>query len=163
QSIEDVFSARIWQPALGCMLLLIFFEAAFSTVRSFEGLAYDLAFWFAVLTLDWLVALCWMQFIRIWSELRELLQALERHPLRKAFARLQKQVAWVPRVTKPTEHRYLMTSRCVGTLLLLASLYETASTPILDIRTTLKEAGGVDELYGKVVSGSAKDPDVVDS
>src|SRR5215471_5737583 len=83
--------------------------AAFSA-RSLESRPYDFLCCFVLVTLYWLVALCWIQFIQVWLKLRKWLESLEIHPLREAFSRLEKQVNWVPLVTNPPSHTLLITS-----------------------------------------------------
>jgi hypothetical protein len=160
ESIKDVFSSRIWMPAFFFLLLWFVFQWPPSSVRSLEGRWYDSAFWFAVIMLDWVIALCWMQFMRIWANLQSFLQALERHPIRTAFSRLEKEVDWVPLVTQVKEHPLLITSRCMDCLHALSSLQGTLSCPIVaNVSEKLSAAGGLDDLFGDIekslLSGSS--------
>jgi hypothetical protein len=121
EAIKDIFSARIWIRALGWVALLIVLQWPFWAIRSFEAFRYDLACWCAIFAVDWLIAVCWVQFREIWSRFRKYLQSLERHPLRNAFSRLEKQVNWVPLVTQPDATTLLISSRCMDSLRVIAS------------------------------------------
>ncbi len=116
EAIRDIFSARIWVPALIPFLIWSGMQRPWDTVRSLEPFSYDLMIVLSLLTVEWLTCLCWVQFMRIWSHFRKYLQALERSPFREAFSRLEKQISWVPLVTAPREHPFFISNRCVDLL-----------------------------------------------
>jgi hypothetical protein len=151
ESIKDVFSTRIWMPAFFFLAIWLALQMPLATGRSLEGLWYDSGFWLSTIMLDWVIALCWMQFIRIWANLQRFLQALERHPIRDAFSRLEKQVEWVPLVTKPYEHAVLITSRCMDTLRALGNLQDaTHGAFISDVALTLNAEWGLNVLFADI-------------
>lgn len=91
----DWKAVRLWQillltsTALAIPLLAVIVPSAPHTIQSFEGLGYNVAY--TVLVFLMVGMLLWDTFrlSRIWLELRVLLMALDRLPLRRGFARMK--------------------------------------------------------------------------
>ncbi len=111
-SIGNLFSFRIWVPAIPFVLVWFQLFVPFRNFRSLEYKSYDNLYTLAMLLFYWAVAVAWMQFLWCWEQFRGYLQWLERQPGRNAFNRLRKEGSWVPLVTAPREHTLFITSRC---------------------------------------------------
>lgn len=111
-SIGNLFSFRIWAPAIPFVLVWFQLFVPFRSFRSLEYKSYDNLYTLVVLLFYWAVGVAWMQFLWCWEQFQAYLQWLERQPGRNAFDRLRKEGSWVPLVTAPREHTLFITSRC---------------------------------------------------
>jgi hypothetical protein len=115
-TLENIFSIHVWRPALLFISLWLLVFQPWRTLRSIEPLSYDFLYILILTTLYWLLSLSWSQFIWIWHDFRNLLQWIERDPIRNAFSRLRKEIAWVPLVSSVHEHQFFISTRCLDTL-----------------------------------------------
>ena len=115
-TLENIFSIHVWRPALLFIAAWFVVFQPWRTLKSVEPRLYDILFIFILATLYWMLSLCWSQFIWIWHDFRNLLEWLERDPIRNAFSRLRKEITWVPLVSSVREHQFLISSRSLDTL-----------------------------------------------
>jgi hypothetical protein len=118
-SIENILSSKIWIPALGflCLWFLVLFPP--ESLRTFEFYLYDFLYWATLTAVYWCIALVTVQFVRVWRQFRKLLEALERHPIRHAFSRLDKEISWIPLVSASPGRSLVVSTRsldCVKAL-----------------------------------------------
>jgi len=64
----------------------------------------------------WMIAVSWGQFLLIWRNFQTLLETLETSSVRNAFSRLQKEISWMPLVSRIPERQYYISMRCLDTL-----------------------------------------------
>lgn len=104
------------------LLAWVLFFRPWSALRTIEGLAFDgvtaalSSLLFCCLT----VAL--VRIVALWLQLRKLLQALERHPLRYAFSRLPKEFTWTSVWSGDPRPRLLVPFKAVQLLKLTGDL-----------------------------------------
>jgi hypothetical protein len=98
-AIEDIQAPDLWIPALGALFLWFVVLFPPESLRSFEFYFYDFLYWSILAGLYWCISLVLVQFIRCWRQLHKLLIALESHPIRHAFSRLDKEISWIPLVS----------------------------------------------------------------
>ncbi len=129
-AIEDIMAYGISVPALISVVGWFLIMWPVNSVRTFESYWYDILYIFVLTVLYWCIALVWVQFIRCWRRFRELLQALERHPIRKAFSRLPKEISWIPLVsTSPSKNLFLSSRTCECLRAILTSLEKIEPRP----------------------------------
>jgi hypothetical protein len=168
-SIENLFSFRIWAPAIPYVLVWLQLFIPVRSFRSLEHVSYANLYTVVVLLFYWAVAVAWMQFLWCWGRLRVLLQWLERQAVRNAFSRLRKEGSWVPLVTSPREHTLFITSRCWDCLKAILSFdLDEESWSDIDrhrrLTQSLKADAGeirrlLDEIESGLSSGFAVDRD----
>jgi hypothetical protein len=112
EALENIFSKHVWRPALLFIVLWLVIAEPWSTFRTIEPRSYDFIYCLEFGVFYWMMALCWTQFIWSWKHFRVFLQWLERNPIRNAFSRLQKEITWVPLVSRLREHSLFISTRC---------------------------------------------------
>jgi hypothetical protein len=114
--IEDVLSPEIWKPAAGflCLWFLVLYPP--ESLRTFEFWMYDVLYGLILTAVYWCISLVCIQFIRVWRQLSRLLQALERHPIRHAFSRLDKEISWIPLVSATPARSLVVSTRSIDCL-----------------------------------------------
>jgi hypothetical protein len=81
----------------GFVAVIVLLLRPWESLRSVEGLAFDIYFNVMVLYICLLIVFVWGRYLFIWSRLRQLLRGLERTPLRRAFSRLPQDIySWSP-------------------------------------------------------------------
>jgi hypothetical protein len=96
RGLAMVVSGRSLIPALAMVLLWgVFFRGLFR-LRSVEALSYDLLILFLLAVSYGLLFAAWSQLLEAWKRFRQFLEALERHPMHKAFSRLPKELSALP-------------------------------------------------------------------
>jgi hypothetical protein len=115
-TLENIFSIFVWRPAMLFLAVWLVVFQPWRTLRSVEPRLYDWLYLILLVVLYWMLTLCWTHFIWIWSDFRDLLQWLERNPVRNAFSRLRKEFAWLPLVSTIRSHQLFVTGRCLDTL-----------------------------------------------
>jgi hypothetical protein len=114
--IRELFSREIWAPALLLLPLWVVGFLIWRSFRSVEFWLFDFAYTVSLAWVFWSMAVSWTQFRWCWSRLKNFLVWLERQPIRSAFSRLRKEVAWVPLVTEPSPQLLFISSRTVELL-----------------------------------------------
>jgi hypothetical protein len=161
ESLQELFSLRVWAPAIPFVLISIELFQPGLSFRSLEYMEYDVLYTAIVLLFYWAVVVAWMQFMRCWNRFREFLQWLERQPLRNAFTRLPKDISWVPLVTSQTERPLYISTQCWECLrAILAFDGAQTSWPEIDrhrrLVTALQPAAeNLRDLFESVESGQS--------
>jgi hypothetical protein len=163
ESVAKIMQHGISLPALALIALWFLILWPFKSVRTFESYWYDILYNFVLVVLYWSIALVWVQFMRCWRRFRELLEALERHPIRGAFSRLPKEISWIPLVsTSPFRNLFVSSRTCDCLRALLACLEESHLFPPL--RSALDThyaaaAGAYSKLEKNIAEGKDINPD----
>ena len=135
-SLTELVAFPVVLPATAFVLVWAIFFVPWRTLRSFEIWWYDWLIMIALVFVYWTMFVSWTRFLWCWSAFKGFLQSLERHPARKAFSRLRKEISWIPLATRPHEHRRFISSRALDCLRAILSFDSS----------TLKDPGSLESL-----------------
>jgi len=116
ECLADLFSRKVWRPALLFFTVWLLLLEPWFTARSIESTKFDYLYWLELCLLYWMLTIVWTQFIWCWRYFQGFLQWLERNPIRNAFSRMPKQTSWVPLVSRVREHQLFISARAWDTL-----------------------------------------------
>lgn len=116
ECLANIFSPKVWRPALLFFVSWLLVLEPWYPVRSIEYRLFDFLYIVELALLYWMMAVVWSQFIWCWRHFQKFLQWLERSPIRNAFSRLRKEASWVPLVSKPRELQLFISARAWDTL-----------------------------------------------
>lgn len=112
--------AAPWRSLVLAFIVILSWGLLFrgiTRLRSVETDSYDLLILLLLALNCGLIFACWAQLLDVWKSFRSFLQALERHPLRKAFSKLPKEISTLPLFQKDRQKIDLFTSaRCKSVL-----------------------------------------------
>ena len=151
RSIEDVLSPEIWKPAFCflCLWFLVLYPP--ESLRTFEHYYYDVLYACILTAVYWCISLVWIQFIRVWRQLKKLLEALERHPIRHAFSRLDKEISWIPLVSTVPARSLVVSTRSMDCLRSLHTLTVAFGRSDPEIEKAVSDAESVlNTSYGSI-------------
>ena len=142
-----VFNPQIGKAvASGFALAVLFLLRPWETLRSIEGLAYDILLNVLVAMICLIIVMVWSRYLYIWNRLRRILRGIERTPLRRAFSRFPGTYSWSPLWYEDTERRaYALSARSVECFQALIAR-GTPDPKTLEIRDGLTSA------FARVVS-----------
>jgi hypothetical protein len=143
-AIENIQAADLWVPALGSLILWFLVLYPPESLRTFEFYPYDFLYWSILAGLYWCISLVLVQFVRCWRQLRKLLEALERHPVRRAFSRLDKEISWIPLVSTVPARSLIVSVRSFDCLRAIHA-QNLRLTPDPTIEECLKEIAVLEE------------------